>query len=667
MNPAAPLTLDSTGNLYGTTPSGGTGGGDNCCGVVFELSPGTGGWTETVLFDFCGSCLQGGTPSSGVIFDRAGNLYGATSAGYYGNQSGTIFELSPGSGGQWTETALYSFCNSYQYCAGGYLPRGQLTLDSAGNLYGTALAGGVKKDGGGGVVFELSHQPGGSWSENVLFAFDGGREGWAPSGGVVFDAAGNLYGTTLGQGQGGSNCSQGSDFGCGVVFELSPSGTGWTETIVHNFRGTDGIGPSTGVTVDASGTVYGTAAFSGFAPHFNGGGSIFKLSPSSGEWQESFRVLSATDGVSPSSLISDGKGNLFGTTGGGGVYGFGTVFELSPNSRGGVRRTILYSFKDGSDGSSPESLTFDAAGNLYGVTFEGGIDDWGTVFELSPGTGGSWNERILHAFDPNTADGLYPVGSVVFDAAGNMYGVTWEGGTTCCGTVFELTPSPDGSWTETILHNFVGGNGDGWNPLAGVALDSAGNLYGTTGAGGSTDNGTVYKLSPNGDGIWTETLLYAFGGGSDGSYPAAAPVLDGHGNLFATASLGGNKECFQGCGAVIELSSSNSGPWPRNVIDMLDRTVANPGGLVFDTSGNLYIASTQGNLSNCSPSCGAIFKLDPQIGGNWKQDIVFSFSGSLSGSYPQGPVVFDTAGNIYGPASRGGSSNEGLVFQLTGK
>jgi len=672
-NPAASLVLDTSGNVYGTTTNGGPLSSGVCCGVVFKLSPGAhGNWNETVLFDFTceNGCPQGGGPSSGVIFDRAGNLYGTTQQGANGLDSGTVFELSPGSGGQWTETILYNFCNVNQYCPDGSLPNGGLTFDQAGNLYGTTIGGGVKMDGGAGVVFELTPGSGGTWNEKAIFVFRTGQEGIFPYGGVSFDSQGKLYGTTEGGGVGGSVCQAQYNIGCGVVFELSPGSNGWSETVLHNFRATDGANPVTGVLLDNSGNVYGTAPYSGTRSQPNGKGTFFKLSPSGGTWQATVIGFIFTDGEWPSSgLIPDGTGNLYGTTEFGGLYGFGAVFELSPTSGGGVHRSILYNFKGGSDGAGPGPLTWGNAGNLYGFTGGGGENSAGTVFELTPKAGGKWSEEILYAFGSGAYDGVAPVGSPVFDAAGNMYGATSEGGTTRCGTVFELSPSPNGNWTENILHDFVGGNADGWDPQAGVVMDSAGNLYGTTSIGGGTGDGgtgygTVYELSPSADGTWTETLLYAFAGGTDGSYPNAAPVLDGKGNVYGAAYEGGQQECHDGCGLIFELSPSKGNGWQKTVIDLLGSEVANPEDLAFGTNGDLYVTSDQGNANSCPPICGAVFDLAPQTNGSWEENVIFNFYGELNGSYPRGPLVFDAAGNMYGAAVQGGPANQGLVFEL---
>ena len=240
-----------------------------------------------------------------------------------------------------------------------------------------------------------------------------------------------------------------------------------------------------------------------------------------------------------------------------------TVFELSPKEGDGYTETVLHSFGDGSnDGQNPEAgLILDGAGNLYSTTPVGGIHGWGTVFELSPREGGGYTETVLHSFDYNGSDGAYPLAGLIFDGTGNLYGTTNEGGihTTCfgypgCGTVFELLPRQGGGWTETVLHSFGSGT-DGIVPAAGLIMDTAGNLYGTTYEGGIRGGGTVFELSPREGGGYTETVLHSFGSGTDGYFPFAGLIFDAAGNLYGTTDYGGIHETcdLNACGTVFEL------------------------------------------------------------------------------------------------------------------
>jgi uncharacterized repeat protein (TIGR03803 family) len=308
-------------------------------------------------------------------------------------------------------------------------------LDSAGNLYGTTQAGGIY---GHGSVFEVSPKVGGGWTEEVLHSFnDNGKDGYAPYSGLVFDTVGNLYGTT----------SEGGIYNHGTVFEMSPkAGGGFTEVVLHNF------------------------------------------------------LSNKPDGMTPlAGLIFDGAGNLYGTTYYGGVYGYGTVYELSPAGGSKWTETVLHSFPSNITGYPEFGLTFDSAGNLYGTTVGESTVTYGTVFELTLTIGGSWSEEILHDFcsELDCADGTVPVGAPIFDAAGNLYGATRSGGPgkKPQGTVFELTLSGE-SWTLTTLHTFGQIKDDGAMPEAGLILDSSGNLYGTTYQGGFYGTGSVYEITP---------------------------------------------------------------------------------------------------------------------------------------------------------------------------
>ena len=399
--------------------------------TVAEATP-----TENVLYNFKYKSTKGANPNAGVIRDAAGNLYGTTMLGGVFNY-GTVFELSPKAGGGWTEKVLHSFRG--QKNGDGTDPWGSLIFDAAGNLYGTASGGGAC---GWGIAFELVPQANGNWTEKILHNFGCGSDGAEPLVGLVFDTAGNLYGTTYYGGT--SSCNDGNGTGCGVVFELTPqTGGGWTETVLYNFSASGG------------------------------------------------------DGTYPeASLLLDAAGNLYGTTTSGGAYTFGTAFELIPES-GRWTEQIMHSF-DGNHGSDPMgNLIFDASGNLYGAT-AGGVPNGSTVFKLTPNAGGGWKETVLYYFN-TSVDGAYPAG-VIFDKTGNLYGTTLGGGSdTCflgCGVVFELTRKAGGGWKEKVMHRFTKNGKDGENPSCIPVFDSAGNLYGTTQNGGTYVEGTVFKIKP---------------------------------------------------------------------------------------------------------------------------------------------------------------------------
>jgi uncharacterized repeat protein (TIGR03803 family) len=325
---------------------------------------------------------------------------------------------------------------------------------------------------------------------NNLFTFNG-TDGNVPESGVVFGPDGALYGTTTYGGSGG----------VGVVYSLRPAATAcktalcpWTETVLYQFTGgNDGGGPS-GLTCDYAGNLYGTTPGGGAF----GGGTVFKLTPSNGGWTESvlYSFSGGNDGAEPDSgVILDQAGNLYGTTFAGGTghgsgcyyQGCGTVYQLTPSGSGWKENT-LYAFQGGADGYGPAGgLIFDRSGSLYGTTTNGGGGGDGTVFELSPAGGGSWTFTLLYGEVGSSA-------SLTMDGAGSLYGTItgfWVDGD--YGSVFKLTPS-GGGWIYTTLHYFGGNSGE--NPFGGVALDANGNLYGTTSGGGAYDNGVVWEITP---------------------------------------------------------------------------------------------------------------------------------------------------------------------------
>jgi uncharacterized repeat protein (TIGR03803 family) len=322
-----------------------------------------------------------------------------------------------------------------------------------------------------------------------------------------------------------------------------------------------------------------------------------------------------TDGAIPfSSLIFDAAGNLYGTTVDGGNTascdsdGCGTVFELTPKAGGGWKETVLHRFVSGTkDGHFLQAgVVFDASGNLYGTTPVGGAYDYGTVFELTRKSGGTWAAKVLHSFK----DGYGSYGSLVFDSSGNLYGTTGGGGTYNYGTVFELTPSAGSQWTETVLHNFNGI--DGLQPLAGLILNK-GVLYGTTLSGGAYGGGTVFEVSLKTSAAWAEKVLYSFcysffHSCPNGSGPQASLIVGASGNLFGTTASGGSTRCSEvGCGTVFEVTPDGFGGWIEHALYGFGRQtggIVPEAGLIFDATGNLY-----GTASNNGAGYGTVFEI----------------------------------------------------------
>ena len=395
--------------------------------LAVAAAPAAQGQTYSVIDNFTGS--DGDSPQSGLTFDRAGNLYGTTRYGGSHN-AGTVFKVTR-HGSSWLFTPLYSFTGGYD----GSNPDSRVVFGPDGSLYGTTTFGGLYRSG---VVFRL--RPSASacktaicpWTETVLYSFTGQSDGGVPEGDLVFDQAGNIYSTTFAGGQG--NCVP-LFSGCGAVYELTPSQGQWTLTVLHTFTGlSDGGAPTSGLVFDQAGNLYSTTYVGGAYSL----GTVFELTPSGSGWTESVLhdFAGGNDGANPEAgLVFDSSSNLYGVTAFGGSHIYGTAFELQA-SNGGFSYSILYNFGVESESPVP-TLTLDSAGNLYGTAQSGGTGGVGAVFRLSP-SGGSWNYTSLHDFTFST--GGYPLGNVIRDAIGNLYGTTPYGGTGQDGVVFSITP-----------------------------------------------------------------------------------------------------------------------------------------------------------------------------------------------------------------------------------
>jgi len=391
-----------------------------------------------------------------------------------------------------------------------------------------------------------------------------------------------------------------------------------------------------------------------------------------------FGSRSGTDGTQPAAgLTFDSKGNLFGTTTFGGTYAGeatgGTVFELSPQAEGTWKYQVIFSFgASDTDASWPiAGVIFDSKGNLYGTTESGGANGFGTVFELSSNGDGTWSEQILYSFGASDSDGTVPKAGLALDSLGNLYGTTYDGGQYNGGTVFELSPGANG-WTEAILHNFSTSTTDGYQVLSGLIFDSKGNLYGTTYGGGAAGNGTVYQLAPQSNGTWTFTLLHSFSGAEDGANPWSGVIFDSNGNLYGTAGI--LADSMEG-GVVYKLSPQSDGTWNEAILytfqayNASDDGYGPQAGLVFDPSGNLYGTTVCGGTNDLGLGCGAgtIFELSPAANSAWKERILYDFGAtSTDASGPtNGSLVLDASGNFYGTTVGGGANSTGAVFKFT--
>jgi hypothetical protein len=445
------------------------------------------------------------------------------------------------------------------------------------------------------LVLVLASPAWASGKEQVLYRFQGIPDGAIPVGGVVFDSNGNLYGATTEGGALGHTCD--SVYECGTVYQLTPQGSTWNETILHTFQGHwhgDGASPFGSLIVDSANNLYGTTSYGGTGGCLLlggpvGCGTVYEMSPPQNKGADwTYTVLysfrGGKDGYLPTgSLVFDAKGNLYGATYYGGGYGTcdkgiypycGTVFELSPPKAKGGKWTekVLYSFKSGTDGADPNgNLVFDKKGALYGTTFFGGNQGCpqdggvgcGTIFKLSPPAkeGHAWGYEVLHRFNngPQSVqgDGVNPSVGVILDEKGVVYGTTISG-VTAEGTLFALTPSlkRDSPWGETLVHSFGIIHDDGWGPL-GLLFDAKGDLYGLTASAGKYGDGIIFRLSrqSNESKRWAYSNLYDFMGIPDGEEPSGYLTFDQSGNLYGVTQLGGTGDCEEGgCGTVFEFT-----------------------------------------------------------------------------------------------------------------
>jgi hypothetical protein len=396
----------------------------------------------------------------------------------------------------------------------------------------------------------------------VLHTFTGGADGGAPYAGMIIGSGGNLYGTTLVGGTGSCSGVRGST-GCGTIFEVKKHNNSWIFNPLYSFQGaTDGAFPSYPLTLGPNGTYYGTTPQGGEGScniiGSPGCGTVFNAGPDPTpprtplpEFRESalYRFTGGSDGASPySTVIFDQAGNIYGTTAFGGANRVGTVFELSSAGGGNYTETVLYNFTGGSDGASPyDGLILDSLGNLYGTTASGGTDGYGVVFELSPVGGDHYTETVLYGFTGGN-DGATPYAGVAMDSAGNLYGNTTYRGAGNGGTVYELIPN-GGNWSFNLLYS-APANGNAFDR---VTLDSSGNLYETIVMAGAFGYGQALELARSGSN-WTFIDLHDFTNGSDGAYPVGGLLIDSSGNVYGTASAGPGTGCGgSGCGVVWEI------------------------------------------------------------------------------------------------------------------
>ena len=722
--------FDGKGNLYGTTYKGGSGG----AGAVWELVAGSGGtWSEKILYNFGATTGDGSGPESGLTFDGAGNLYGTTNAGGV-NGTGTVYELVAGSGGTWTEKIVHSFGVIVLHTDGAY-PTAGVIFDPQGNLYGTTEYGGAFGGGDGlGAVYELSPTAEGTWTEQVLHSFSGGLtggDGDNPIAGLTFDAAGNLYGTTSGGGV--------PAVGMVFELVRATGGWTEKLLYTFSALGSDGHYPFAGVIFDAAGNLYGTTTGGG-ANSFGLYGTVYEIanvvtaapqfSPPSGAYSstQTVTISDATanttiyyvinGGISPIQYKKPIK-----------VSSSETITAYAISSAAGQSQPGVANYQIGSVAAtpwfSPPAGTYTAAQSVAIADASPGATIYYTTNDTTPTTSSTKytgpiavkstktleaiavtlaygtsavgsakytitplvppTEKVLYNFGATSPDGGVPLAGLVLDGKGNLYGttkyggpneITYSGNTTTAGTAFELSPATGGGWTEKVIYNFGASSSDGALPITNMILDSKGNLYGTTLAGGNQGLGTVFKLSPGSGGSWTEKILYSFGASlTDGKSPEGGLIFDSKGNLYGTTNIGGASDTTfgGGYGTVFELSPGTGGTWTEQVIYNFSYTSQRDGyfpaaGLVFDANGNLYGTTADGGSAQDLEGGGTVFELSPAGASGWTEKVLYSFGGGSPQGYTiDGGVILDAAGNLYGTAYAGGNGYglDGTLFELS--
>jgi uncharacterized repeat protein (TIGR03803 family) len=605
-SPSAALVQGSDGYFYGTTSGGGENGGS--AGTVFKISA-TGALTS--LYSFTGG-KDGGYPSAALVQGSDGNFFGTTSEGGT-NGAGTVFKVSTNG----ALTSLYSFTGGDD----GANPTASMVQGSDGSLYGIASGGTYF-----GTIFRIT--TGGVFT--LIYSFTGADDGAYPEAALIQANDGYFYGTA----------SAGGISGLGTVFRVSANGA---FTSLFSFNDTDGATPAAALFQAADGYLYGTTT-SGTGR--TASGTVFRIS-TKGAYSPLYLFTGGIDGGEPdASLIQASDGNLYGTTAEGGTNGAGTVFQISTNGS----LTSLYSFTGGDDGARPEGLVQGNDGYFYGTTEAGGTTNYsaqpgtfgaGTVFKISR-TG---SLASLYSF--HFTGGALPNG-LVEGSDGNFYGTTSGyphepyGYQYDYGTVFQLTPGG----TLTSLYSFTGGN-DGANPFVQLVEGSDGYFYGTTLAGGTSNAGTVFKISANG----ALTTLYSFTGGKDGFYPnGLAPGSDGY--FYGTTGNGGTYQC----GTVFQISAIGA------LTTLYSFTGAQfsglgPIGAMVEGSDGYFYGTTQYNVFKISTN-GALTTLYSFVRGN---------NGLEPNCLAQGSDGFFYGTTGYGGATFGqdGAEGDGTVFKVS--
>ena len=624
--------------------------------------------TEKVLYNF-NVIGNGNYPQAPIVAGPNGVFYGTTNNGGVGG-NGTVFELAPPASGQtaWTQKPIHAFMGP-----DGQTPDSSVLVGKDGVIYGVAADGGTADKG---TVYMLTPPAAGktAWTETTLYSFKGGdTDGQAPYGALVMDGKGVLYGST----------NAGGTQGAGTVFSLTPpakAGQPWTEKVLHIFAGgTDGANPAQGLVLNPAGALYGMTEGGGNP----GAGTVFRVTPPTGtgkSWTKTtiYNFSGKDDGSFPySGLALDKKGVIYGTTFGGGAYGSGVLFTLTPPAAGKTAFTldVLHNFSGKADGGAPDATpVLAASGDIYVTTQGGGGPSGvGTVDVLAPpkGSDTNWAETTLIEF--NQTDGTNPVG-VTPGAGGALYGVTYGGGAVNGGggIAYKLTPGP---WKQTVLYRFPQQGKDAADPSAQLLRASNGKLYGTASQGGLYGDGAVFELTPptGTETAWTETILHSFDG-TDGQLVSGRLLEGKNGVLYGVASSGGVSTDLGGNGVVFALTPPAAGQksWTEETIYAFKGVAKSDGaepyaGLIDDASGALYGTTGSGGAATSSNSSGngTVFKLTAPASGKgaWTEAVLHRFNGA-GGSQPEGTLLLGAGGTLIGTTELGGAGGLGTVFRL---
>ena len=613
-NPQSGLTRASDGMLYGTTPVGGT----NDVGMVFKLNPDGSGYS--VIWNFTALIGDGKNPQGELVEGSDAALYGVTQNGG-SNNFGTVYKLKKDGSG-------YTVLRTFGISGGdGRFPLGGLVKASGTTLCGTTLG---TQAGVGSTVYRLDED--GS-NYGVLHSFTGNAgEGKNPQCTLTFGTDGAMYGTTK---AGGTNA--------GTVFKINTDGSGYA--VLHQFSLTeDGKSPLAGLVEGADGAMYGTTFQGG--TNGNNLGTVFRVNRDASGYAvlHSFTGIGGDGSLPEAALLMASDGTFYGTTSSGEVKNFGTIFKLAGD--GGGYEVVRQFSNSGGDGSGPQGgLTVADNGTLFGTTRNGGSNSLGAVYRLMPdGSGYS----VLHSF--SGLDGKAPWAGLLFGSNTMLYGTTHDGGRNNLGTVFRMNQNGSG---YVVLYNFTGATGDAGSPAAGLIEGGDGSLYGTTWAGGSAGNGTVFKLNKDGSNY---VVLYSFlGSGGDGSAPWARVVEGGDGALYGTTYYGGNLNL----GTVFKLNKDGSGYKVLHNFSAGRVDGAYPAAeLITGSDGALYGTTSSGGTD----SGGTVYKISEDGSGYL---VLRSFVDNGADGYGfQSGLLNGNDGALYGTTYGGGSGGGGTVFRL---